>query len=547
MFNRRTVIKGALVAPALWLSVNSKHRAAAQGTDDYGVASGDPRSDGVVLWTRVPEAFQNGGPLTVHFEVSLTEDFASVVVQGSVTTDASRDFTVKMRTGGLEPFTRYYYRFTTDTGYTSVTGRTRTAPDPDSSVEQLTFAYVSCQDYTQGFYTVYAAICQDDDADYCIHLGDNIYETGAAGFQNGQVREDTIGGGEAKTLEEYRAKYKLYLSDPDFREVRRLFCWIHLWDDHEVFNNYAGRDLVSEEQKARQLAGYTAFLEYLPVEPVTPLTVVDDKAVVRLYRKLSFGALADLFVLDLRQFRDGVVCASDFLSPGCPELEDPSRTMLGYQQRSWLKKNLLGSQARWKVLLNEMMLVRFVAFDIGADGRPTGKAPRFFSRPRRVEGDVVSEANGLTLYINLDAWDGYPAERTELLSFIADKQIRNVVVWTGDIHNCYAGVLKPDFTDPASPPVAVEVVGGSVSSAGVFELLGSLFDPTALAAPLLQQSNPYIEYVDLKYHVYTKAVLTRESMQVSYRAVETITETVSASFTLQSFTIPDGESQLLPS
>ncbi|AGY57292.1 alkaline phosphatase D family protein [Gloeobacter kilaueensis] len=547
MFNRRSVLKGTLAVPALLLAGESGF---AQATDDYGVASGEPQPDGVLLWTRVPEAFQGSGAVTVRYEVAADSGFSTIVATGSQVTDASSDYTVKVRVSGLAAFSRYYYRFTSDTGYTSVTGRTKTAPAAGSEPARLTFAYVSCQDFTQGYYTVFAAIVADDDADFCVHLGDNIYETGAADFQKGQVRLDTIGGGEATTLDEYRQKYRLYLSDANYREVRRQFCWIHLWDDHEVFNNYAGTELTSASDEARQAAGYQAFLEYLPVEPVSPLAIGSDgKASVQLYRKLSFGSLADLFVLDERQYRDGVVCKSDLFTPPCPELDDPARTMLGTSQKTWLKDNLAASAARWKVILNEVMAMRFAAIDISLFG-PTGQAPRYFDRalpiknPRLYQGANQDLINSLTLYINLDAWDGYPAERQELLQFIGDRQIKNVVFWTGDIHNCYAGLLKPDFTDPNSPTVAVEVVGGSVSSAGVYELVGGL-NLTALGRLLLQATNPHILYLDLKYHVYSKAVITPDSMQVSYRAVKSIVSTTSSRFTLKSFTIPNGQPQLI--
>ncbi len=531
MYNRRTVIKGALATPLLWLGSTRGGRA--EFAEDYGVASGEPRPDSVVLWTRVAPAFQTGGPVVVSYQVSPGEDFQVITASGQVETDSSRDYTVKVLVGGLAPFTRYYYRFSTTTGYQSVVGRTKTAPAPGSEPAVLRFAYVSCQDYTQGYYTVYAAMAADD-LDFCVHLGDNIYETGAAGFQNGQVREDTIGGGEAISLAEYRQKYQLYLSDPDFREVRRLFPWIYLWDDHEVFNNYAGPELSAEE-RARQTAGYTAFLEYMPVAPVTPLVTVDGVTSVRLFRKLSFGSLIELYVLDERQYRDGVVCEQDFATLACRELDSRKRTMLGNEQKNWLKAQLSVSPVRWKVLLNEVMMMRFEAVNLDPRARFKNLPPASFGAPLADQG----------FYINLDAWDGYPAERTELLEFIRDEDIRNVVVWTGDIHNCYAGVLRPNFSDPNSPAVAVEVVGGSVSSAGVYELVGDI-DLTALGTRVLQRANPHIQYLNLRYHVYTRVEVTPAAMQITYRAVESVTKTVASSFTLQTFTIPNNQASLSP-
>ncbi|MBC7883771.1 MAG: alkaline phosphatase D family protein [Anaerolineae bacterium] len=529
MLNRRSVLKGALVAPAVLLA-SQLNSARASEPGNLGVASGEPRPNSVVIWTRVPESYQSSS-VSVTYQLSTDESFTTIVTTGQFITDASLDFTVKVTVNALSPFTRYYYRFSTTTGYQSVIGRTLTAPAANSTPRQLTFAYVSCQDYTQGFYTTYAALAQDD-IDYCVMLGDNMYETGAANFQNGQVRLDPIAN--ATTLDEYRSKYKLYMSDLNYQEVRRLFPWVYIWDDHEVFNNYAGAELSASERE-RQANGYTAFLEFMPVTPVTPLTTVDGVSSVELYRKISFGTLIDLFVLDERQYRDGVVCSRDFAVTACEELFDPTRTMLGSDQKDWIKSQLGTSTARWKVLLNEVMMMRFEAINLDPAARAKKLPPKNFSN---------SALTDQGLYINLDAWDGYPSERSDLLAYIGDNQIKNVVVWTGDIHNCYAGGLRPDFSDVSSPAVAVEVVGGSVSSAGLYELLGNV-DVTRLGTRVLQKANPHIEYVELRYHVYTKAVVTPRGMFLSYEAVDTIVAETSTNFTLARFVIPNDQAKLV--
>jgi alkaline phosphatase D len=349
MLKRRSLLQGMLAAPFV---LASKRWAFSQENPpfsaDYGVASGDPRPDGMVLWTRVPERAQPplGEAIAVHYEVATSPLFpaGSIVAAGDAVTDGSADYTVKVIAAGLAPATRYYYRFSTDTGYQSVMGRTRTAPAPGASPQAVSFAFVSCQNFTQGFYTVYAYLAQEQ-VDFCVHLGDNIYERGHAGLTHGYVREDLIGGGLATDLATYRQKYQLYLSDPYLREVRRRFPWVVLWDDHELYNNYAGPE-VSPQEPQRQRDAYTAFLEYMPVQPIEPLSA-DNPPRVRLYRQLVFGDLLEVFALDERQYRDGAVCRRDMLSPGCPELEEPTRTMLGEAQRSWLRSGLQASRAQW--------------------------------------------------------------------------------------------------------------------------------------------------------------------------------------------------------
>jgi len=529
MTNRRSVLQAALTVPAALILP----AAGAATITDYGVASGEPRPNGVVIWTRVPE-FAQTPTVNGTYKVSLSPDLSNPVITGSFSTTATVDYTVKIQVTGLAPFTRYYYGFTTTTGYTSVIGRTKTAPAENAQPAQISFAWFSCQDYTQGFYTVYANLVAQDNVDFCVHLGDNIYETGAANFQQGQVRIDNIGGGEAKTLAEYREKYKLYLSDPNLREARRLFPFISLWDDHEVYNDYFGPG-VGRDDPNRQRAGYQAFLEYNTALPVVPLSVSNPPS-VQMYRKFVFGSLMEMFVLDERQYRFGPPCSRSYFTPGCVNLIDPNpfgpqRTMLGDAQKSWFKTNLNASTRKWKMVLNEVMMQEFKLANIGLF---KGVPEKLFKTPQAIN---------LGLYLNLDAWDGYPDERTELLQFMLGNNIKNVVFCTGDIHNCYAAELRPDFQAPNTPAAAVEVVGGSVSSAGVTEIAGS--DLTLVGRPILYSANPSMKYLDLKSHVFTRMVVTPQNVTVTYEAVNTVIQETSGNFRLLTMTIPDGQSRLV--
>jgi alkaline phosphatase D len=533
MLNRRTLLKGLLATPiAVMIAGHKTSRAEPPFTADYGVASGDPRPNGMVLWTRVPEAAQpqGGGAIGVQFQVAMSSSFepGSIVLQGEVATDAAVDYTVKVLAEGLEPATRYFYRFTTVNGYHSAIGRTKTAPAPDTEPDAVSFAFVSCQRFTDGFYPVFARLALEN-VDFCAHLGDAIYEGGTPVVEEDPVRQDPVG--EATTLAAYRQKYQLYLSDPYYREVRRRFPWVVIWDDHELFNNYAGAVVASQDPQ-RQREAYTAFLEYTPIQPVMPLNP-DGPPSVQIYRQFSFGTLLEIFALDARQYRDGTVCERDLLVKGCPELDNPNRTMLGLPQRGWLQASLASSQAHWKCVLNQMMMMRLAV--VNQPGAQVERLPLTALRqPVQIDQDV---------YVNLDAWDGYPVERAALLQWIADQRIANVVVCSGDFHNCYAGLLRPDFTNPESPVVAVEILGGSVTSYGLAEYFGR--DLTALGRQIVPRVNPHIAYLELKHHVYTKVVVTPGQMQASYIAVRTVTQPVSQAFVLQRFTIPDGESRLI--
>jgi alkaline phosphatase D len=535
MLNRRVLLKGALGMPVALIA----HRlSSAQVTppyrDDCGVASGDPGPDRVVLWTRIPQVAQppSGEAIAVHYQVATSADFSpgTIAAAGEIDADGTVDYTVKVIAAGLAPATRYYYRFSTDTGYRSVVGRTKTAPALEAHPQTVSFAFVNCQNFTQGFYTVHAHLAREQ-VDFCVHLGDNIYEVGHMGLTYGHVREDNIGNGQATDLATYRQKYQLYLSDPYLREVRRRFPWIVLWDDHELFNNYAGPE-VAQQHPQRQRDAYKAFLEYMPVQPIELLSP-DNQPRVQLYRQFAFGDLLEVFALDERQYRDGAVCERDFLIAECPELEDPARTMLGQMQEHWLKSALQASQAQWKCLLNEVMMMRFAL--INRRGSTAEELPvSILAHPGTLGTDV---------YVNLDAWDGYPNARATLLQFIAEQGLRNVVVCTGDFHNCYAGVLRPEFKDPSSPAVAVEFVGASVSSFGAAEIQRR--DTTGLGRRLVPLVNPHIVYLDLKHHVYTKVVVGPEHMDVRYIAVRTVSQPVSTAFLLQRFIVPAGESRII--
>lgn len=529
MFKRRQLLH-ASIAASTTLVLNSTLRSQAQTpTQDYGVASGDPRPNSITLWTRLPNTAITASAITVSYRVSRSPDLSNPVFVGQIQTSAAVDYTVKVTVNNLEPFTRYYYGFQTITGYTSVIGRTKTAPAANSEPNSIQFAYVSCQDFTQGYYSVYRNLARQEEIDFCVHLGDTIYETGASNFQNGQVRLDTIGGGESKTLAEYREKYRLYLSDPAWREVRRLFPWIILWDDHELFNNYAGSTLTPADYD-RQRSAYQAFLEYQPVQPVEPLSATNPPQ-TRLYQNYVFGNLMELFVLDERQYRDGPACQKDFLSFGCENLYDANRSMLGQTQKQWLQAGLSNSTRRWKFLLSEVMVQQFLLTNFSPSSPRLTR--QLFPQEREVSPGF---------FINLDAWDGYPAERTELLEFIRDRNIANVVVCTGDIHNCFVGELRPDFQNLNQPSVGVEVVTGSVTSAGIGELAGANLN--RLGNRLILGANPSMRYLDVFYHVFTKMIVTPNQVQVSYEAVRTILRPSSPTFTLMSFTIPNGESRI---
>ena len=477
----------SLAASASLLThVGSFGMASALELDDCGVASGDPTASSLVLWTRIPKAFQDPTATSqqVRCEVSLSADnFENErVFEAWLSTSALKDFTAKLRVENLQPFTRYFYRFTTTSGYTSVVGRGLTTPCANMPLESLKLAYVSCQDFTAGYYGVYQALAADD-LHFCVHLGDTIYEYGSKNNKLGPARQDNIGGGEAKTLDEYRAKYKLYLTDAAFREARRMFTWICLPDDHEVRNDYTGLDPAL---RLRREGAYTAYFEFNPLDDA-----LFQNGLSTFARRVDLGSLATLYALDERQFRDFPACKKGHLTQTCEERDRPGRTMLGKLQLQNLKKDLIENKSTHKVLLSEVMMMSFYAI----------RRPDNIARTAGEDSLTHSVFADRSVYSNLDGWDGFPSERSDILQVLLDNNIKNVHVWTGDIHNCYAGQVLQD-----NSPAATEVVVGSVTSSGFGEVF-PLWSARAVE-PLVKMANPHMAYADLITHMYMRVELT---------------------------------------
>jgi alkaline phosphatase D len=480
-----------------------------------GVASGEPTPDGFVIWTRPPDGVlaqalglgreslsTSGLPLTLRYWVRVAQSgrdpvsVASPIVAGGQTIcHPQSGYTGRVVVTGLQANTRYDYAFELDDLWGSEVGQARTLPDPSSHPLQLTFAYVSCQLYGTGFYTVYQALSQDDSVDFCVHLGDSIYETVGELYKILNVRPDPVGT--AYSLDEYRAIHRKSLSDVWCREARRRHTWICTPDDHEVVNNYLGADPATFE---RQRAGMTAYWEHMPLAALDNLYQPAGSAPPRVpYRSFTFGDLATLYTLNERQHRTIHGSADS--------------TMLGVAQRDWLLGGLeSGSTAerpvepsKWQVVLSEVMMMPFVP--------PT--RPRALARSQLEDllplkmfddhADKSRQTEPSLSYINGDdSWDGYSNEREAILE-AAQKGGRGgsrLLVWTGDVHNLYAG----DLRDAAGSRAGVEVTTGSVSSPGVGDIF--LFGTHKVVEHVVLQKNPHMKAINLKQHMYTRCTLT---------------------------------------
>lgn len=439
--SRRTLLSYAAAlgaTPLLGRAASARGRRAF-GEDPFtlGVASGDPDASGAVLWTRLaPRPLEPGGGLgpeaiPVRWEVAEDEALKRVVASGTTLATPQLGHAVHVEVDGLAPDRWYWYRFRAGDAESPV-GRTRTLPAPDAEPDQLKFAFTSCQNYEQGLFTAYEQMMRDE-PDLVFHLGDYIYEYEAG--RNGDIR--THQGGEIESLDDYRIRYAQYRTDPLLAQMHARCPWLVTWDDHEFDNNCANH--ISEEGGVdpvdfllRRANAYQAYYEMMPLRARS----LPRGPHLQLYRRASFGRLAELLVLDTRQYRTDQP-NGDRRSPLNEAALDRKGTLLGSEQRNWLEGALLASSGRWNVLAQQVMM--------GMVGRPDG--------------------NGEPRY-SMDQWPGYAHERGELVRFLKDRRVPNPVVLTGDIHSNWANEIRVDDRKHDEPVVASEFVATSLSSGG---------------------------------------------------------------------------------
>jgi len=464
-----------------------------------GVASGYPRPDGMVLWTRLTG---NLDPVAIplRWEIATDESMRAIVAQG--TAEASPDWahSVHVEPRGLEPDRWYWYRFSAGDAASPV-ARTRTAPAAGALAGRLRFAFASCQQYEQGWFTAHRHMAGDD-LDLVAFLGDYIYESSW-----GQQHVRKHGSPAPATLEEYRARYALYKRDPDLQASHAACPWIVTWDDHEVINDYAADYPGSDSEHpfaARRAAAYRAFYEHMPL----PEAMRPHADGMRIYTQLDWGALASFFVLDDRQYRAFQACrtpgtrGAPIIDPAaCVELNSPGRSLLGALQERWLDSALGRTRARWNLLAQQTLMAQL-------DRKP-GEGRQFWT----------------------DGWDGYPAARRRLLESLAASHAANPVVIGGDVHMHWVADLKPDFDDPKSPVVASEICGSSITSQGAAqEKVDSLLP-----------ENPHIKYGRSDRRGYVRASIADGRLTAELIGLDTVKKPDSRAEVLVRFVVEDGK------
>ncbi|WP_327385951.1 alkaline phosphatase D family protein [Streptomyces sp. NBC_01207] len=505
---RRTVVLAAAataaLAPLTPLGASVAHAAGTAPAFLHGVASGDPLPDGVLLWTRVtptPEAVPGSGlgPATqVNWEVAADKGFSRIVGSGTVTASAATDHTVKVDVRGLQPQTPYWYRFTAG-GTSSPVGRTLTTPAHEATTEGVRFGVVSCANWESGYFSAYRHLAARTDLHAILHLGDYIYEYQSGGYPEAKyVVRPHEPKHEIVSLADYRTRHGKYKTDADLQALHHAHPIIAIWDDHEFANDaWAGgaenhTPGAEGEWAARAAAAKQAYFEWMPVRASIAGTV---------YRRLRFGTLADLHLLDLRSFR------SQQTKVGSGSVDDPERTITGRAQLDWLKSGLAGSEATWK-LVGTSVMISPVAF---------GSLPAHLLKP-------LTKLLGLPeggIAISADQWDGYTDDRKELLGHLKDRGIKNTVFLTGDIHMAWANEVPMNMaTYPGSGTAATEFVVTSVTSDNLDDILHVLPDTLSLVAEsAIKAANWHVKWLDMDAHGYGVLDVTAERSQMDYYVV----------------------------
>lgn len=510
-FSRRTVMRHAWqTAAALAVSKGTAWAAPVPPVflnDPFqlGVASGDPVADGFVIWTRLapdpfdPEALPEEA-IEVTWEVATDEGMKKIIARGNQMARPHMGHSVHVDVRGLDPARPYFYRFRCGAAVSRV-GRATTLPTPRLRVDRLKFAFASCSHLEQGYFTGYRDIAQQDLA-FMIHLGDYIYESS----WGTTVRHHP--GPDPHTLEQYRVHHAAYKFDPDLQAAHAACPWFFTWDDHEVANDYSKErsELTPDPQEfyRRKVAAYRAYYENMPLRPYSRFA--NDE--MRIYQRAWYGDLLELNIPDLRQYRDPIACTTPERQGGrvvdvaaCPDVLEPTRSMLGREQELWVRNGFGRSGCRWNVIASALM---FTDFD-----------------------QIIGPGVGAFT----DSWGGYQGGRRQILDLIKTRDIKNVVGIAGDIHSFFVSKVMDDPKDESSPALMSEFTGTSITSES---FNGALFQS-------LLPENPHILFSDDTMRGYVLCDIDHQTWRADLRVIDNIRVRNSATQTMRSYVVESGK------
>ncbi|KJY00786.1 alkaline phosphatase like protein [Zymoseptoria brevis] len=521
----------------------------------HGVASGDPYSTSVILWTRASPMVGNVGdnktvsgyaplyghgnysistaPVCVEYKVAKDCDFTQVATSGNAYTSSDIDYTIKVEAGNLEPWTRYYYQFNIcNSTNASPVGRTKTTPAPHDMVSKVRLAIYSCSNFPFGYFNAYGNPVRKESVDFVIHLGDYIYEYAGNGDYGYGAPIGRVNQPERiiYTLQDYRERHATYRTDKDLLLSHQTYPWIPTWDDHEVSDN-TYRDGASELNNTeasfvmdggvsvdqRKMNAVRAYFEWMPIRQVE----MDDN--LRIWRNFKIGSLFDLIMLDTRQYDRSITDLywnTDYIHAIS---NDAGRSMMGSRQENWFY-NTLGESAdrgaRWRVIGSQTV----------------------FSKVNE------SVSYGNTNPLDYDAWDGYQANRNRTLNYLTENDIGNNIVIAGDSHASWVSDLTWLGTanysgETGAGALGVEFAGSAVSSPCPYGQNITL-KSAANFSNILEAANPELHWNDIYYRGYFELSLSYDEVNASFFGMPTIVTRNSMEISLANFTVKSGENRL---
>ncbi|WP_312490950.1 alkaline phosphatase D family protein [Brevundimonas sp.] len=519
----------------------------------HGVASGDPDTRSAVFWTRITPAEASSGEVAVVLEVARDADFRDIVRRAAgLKASAERDFTVKhdLDGQGLAPGQDYFYRFVAGEVVSPV-GRVRTLPE--GATPELTLGVVSCQLYPGGLFNAYDALSKLERLDAVVHLGDYIYEYGAAADDYGMTSGAALNRApqpphEIVTLADYRTRHAQYKTDPDLQAAHARAPFICVWDDHEVANDtwMTGAEnhqsATEGDFATRKAAALRAYYEWMPIREPKASTLKEA-----INRSFDFGDLASLTMVETRLLARGeqmTFAAIPKTAEGAPDVaafealrQAPDRDLLGEAQRRWVGETLSRSKAAgrpWQIIGNQVVMARVKGPDISRMMPAEQVQQMVATLPADVRPQVEAAIQlfKLGLPFNLDSWDGYPAGRERLYETFAAAGVSPVVL-AGDSHAFWVNELH----DNAGARRAVEFGTSSISSPSPGDHVGGL--PLGAA---LSVANPEVKFCDQTAKGYVLLNVTRERMTGELWAVSTIMAKPYELKRLKTFVVtPDGD------
>ncbi|OFX01852.1 MAG: hypothetical protein A3E78_16930 [Alphaproteobacteria bacterium RIFCSPHIGHO2_12_FULL_63_12] len=547
---RRAALSATLIAGAAACSgpaPRTRFEAVADEADAifaHGVASGDPGADSVVLWTRV--TIPDGGDAAVAWEIAADAAFSSLAASGAATASADRDYTVKVVAEGLQPATRYFYRFRTGEAISPV-GRTKTLAS--GALDLARFGVVSCSNFPFGYFNVYDLVARRDDLDAVIHLGDYIYEYTAApggyGAEEGvRLSRPHQPPNELLTLGDYRTRHAQYKADPSLKAAHAAHPFITIWDDHETANDsWSGgaenHDPDAEgDWQARKRAAMQAYYEWMPIREPAP-----GRPREAIFRAFSFGDLLTVVALETRLMaRDRPFVYNEIVPTlTSPEaiadfreniLWAPEREMMGAEQTAFVENALRQSTDAgqpWRLIANQVVMANVTAPNL--EPHLTEENIRELEAQWDQARSFIKFST-LGLPTNLDAWDGYPASRERFYAAAKASGADGIVVLTGDTHTWWAN----DLTAKDGSHVGIELGGHSITSPSPYRkaFLGGKGAEYAL---LTGKDNPDVRYISGEDHGYIALTVTRDQIDAQFIAVDTIEAPQYEAFEKAAFTV----------